>query len=157
MRGMTPENLERTLRYLPEPDYVAFEVYGFDFSGVFEQAQKIVPEATLGIILNGRKTFELDKPTKEKVLVIYRRFHGKNYATAPELESPGMALDRMHWWPEDGTKVTVTPDKVEATYRGREPEYLTKLREELLGTNVPIEIKAENEQFFEEPKPASGD
>lgn len=141
---ITPDCLERIMECMPPPSCASVRLYNFDYSHVVAQARRLVPR----IKLFGYQDviFELTDPTKEQITDIYRRFFGKTSVTSPDFtSSPGIALQNIYWLSEDHTvQVNLMPDKVEIRCTIAEPDYVTKLREYLSGTNVCLEIKIEN-------------
>lgn len=139
---LTVEKLEEILEFMPQPNHITVDAYGFDLSSITGGASDLLPEATLED--PGRITFNVEDPSREKVLAIYKHFYGKTDVLSTEFESPGIELNSVGWYLEHNGHIRLTPRKVEAKYIGEEPAYFTRMRHALRGTNINLEIKVEN-------------
>lgn len=162
---MSPEELEKVLKHLPEPTYAEVSLFGdFDYSDISHQAQEVVKGAALQT--GGGLTFRLEDVSKEKILDIYRKSHGLNYPVQPakiqglsvqeaftEGEKERMRqtgelyrqrridLHKVVWSLDDHVKIELTPWEVNARYRNQEPDYISQMRQELAGTTVRLGIE----------------
>ncbi len=153
---ITISELEGVLKHLPEPSGVELRICGnFDYSSICRQAEKMVDEELvekLGDSDSG--PLYLKNPSKEKVLKLYQQFQAQEPGVLSELLLEGIisikskiSFVRAYWYLDGGVRITVTPSSVQASYfnidQGRkmpEPEYISRLREELAGTKVDFSI-----------------
>lgn len=139
---MTPEELEKVLKHLPEPTYAEVALFGkFDYSDISRQAQEVVEGAALQTI--GGLIFRLEDASKEKILNIYRKSNElRGVEPTREPETPKrIDLHKVGWYLDDHVQVELTPWKVNARYKGLEPDYISQMRQELAGTNVRFGIE----------------
>jgi len=139
---MTPEELKKVLKHLPEPTYAEVALFGnFDYSGISHQAQEVVQDAKLQD--RGGLVFRLEDASKEKILNIYRK--SKELKEVEPTKETGMPrridLYKVGWYLDDHVQVELTPCEVNAKYRGQEPNYISQMRQELAGTNVRLGIE----------------
>jgi len=59
---------------------------------------------------------------------------------AEETGTKRIDLNKVEWY-LDCTQVELTPWEVNVKYRGQEPDYISKMRQELARTNVRLEIE----------------
>ncbi len=138
---MSFEELEKILKYLPEPTYIEIALFGnFDYSGISHQAEKVVQGAKLQN--SGGLVFRLKDASKEKVLNIYRKSNElKEVEPTRKTGIPRrIDLHKVGWYLDDQVQVELTPWEVNANYRGLEPNYISQMRQELAGTNVRLGI-----------------
>lgn len=138
---MTPEELEKVLKHLPEPTYVEVALFGnFDYSGISHQAQEVVQGAKLQD--GGGLVFRLEDASKENILNIYRKSNELQPEPTKETEIPRrIDLHKVGWYLDDHVQVELTPWEVNVKYKCQEPNYISQLRQELAGTNVRLGIE----------------
>ncbi|MFH0949155.1 MAG: hypothetical protein V1802_01580 [Candidatus Aenigmatarchaeota archaeon] len=140
-KGMSSEKMEKVLEYLPEPSSVEVSLYGnFDYSDIFRQTGKIVPDIKLQPIPapNSKITFKLENSSKEKILEIYK----KSIEPVTTANFRRIQFDKAEWSPGGYGEITLTPYGVHVS-AGYEPvpSYISQMGKELAGTGVRITIE----------------
>lgn len=159
---MSPEELEKVLKHLPEPTYAEVALFGnFDYSGISHQAQEVIQCVKLQN--GGGLVFRLEDPLKGKIIDIYRKSNGLRQPSEVQNLSAGKAfaegekegmrqtgdlyrqrridLHKIGWYLDNHVQVELTPWEVNVKYRGQEPAYISLMRQELAGTNVRLGIE----------------
>ncbi len=138
---MESGDLEKILKYLPEPNSVEVQLYGdFDYSSISQQAKQLVKGAELRA-LSGAPVFYLEKPAKNVISRIYEK-----QQEAKKSREPYLCLKEATWC-IDGTEVILTPAELEVRCEGKEPEYISKIRKELAKTPVRFKIEIVNKRY----------
>ncbi len=123
------ETLETILQHLPEPSSIEIYLYGFDYSTLSCQVQKLIS----GLQLQQTSgTFRIENPSKQLLLEIYKS-EIKNVKKRPRV------YFRKAEWIEQNGSLTLTSTDLKANYSGKEPEYLQRIRTAVDGY-VEIEI-----------------
>ncbi|MFA5796476.1 MAG: hypothetical protein WC916_00375 [Candidatus Woesearchaeota archaeon] len=169
---ITLEELEKVLKYLPEPKCVDVILYGnFDYSSISSQAQEVVQGVKLqnayGLV------FRLENASKEKILDIYRKSNEVRNTKRPEafvlpkgmglptfLKNEGVDLAvpkiidlwKVNWYLDDHVQIEWTPLGVDVKYNDQKPSYISQLEQELVGTKVKLKIEAYRSQFLDDIK-----
>lgn len=151
---MLPQELEKILKHLPEPSSVEVVLYGdFDYSSIAHQVAAVIPGIKLRQSWEGT-LFHVEDCSKKYVLEIYRRAWamlpergqiGKPERDSGRVKGTGknprrIDIHKVQWYLDDNAGVELTPWEVHVKYRGQEPEYIARMREEIAGTNVRLEI-----------------
>ncbi|MBI5347493.1 MAG: hypothetical protein HZB66_02695 [Candidatus Aenigmarchaeota archaeon] len=133
---MTPEELERVLKHLPEPSYAEVILVGdFDYSSISRQAQEVQ-----GVELQHSHScplvFGLKGASKETLLDIYRTSNESRKVKFTR-ETRRIDLHKVGWYLDSGdVHVELTPTAVKVSYRDQEPDYISQMLQELTGTIV---------------------
>lgn len=140
---ITPEDLEKILKHLPEPTYAEVSLFGnFDYSDIFRQAEEVVQSARLQS--GGHLTFRLKDASKEKILDIYRKSQELE-GVKPTIPIPKrINLHKVGWYLDDHVQVELIPEEVNVKYKGQEPKYISEMVQELSGINVRMVIEINN-------------
>jgi len=131
-----PKDLEKILEYLPEPSSATVRLLGLDYSSIFNQAKKLIPDVQFFELCELK--VELKKPSKERILDIYR----KSY----ENPKKDFWLEEVSWSGDSygATQIKLDPFNIQVNYRGsEEPEYITKLKNafsEIASTEMRLSI-----------------
>ena len=139
---ITPKDLEKILKYLPEPTYVEISLFGgFDYSSIFTQAEELIP--CIKLKESGRQAFRLKNPSTENILDIYRRSYEseKELENEPKRSQKRVDLDKACWYLDNHGQIELTPWEINIKYNGQEPKYISQMRRELSGINVRIGIE----------------
>ena len=148
---MDSNDLEKILEVLPKPNSAEFYLFGeFDYSSIEKQAADILP----GIKFHGYGTkFQMQEPTKEKILEIYKKFHEwedkiKTNSNRKSInDEKRMQLDNIEWYLDGHVTIKLTPTQVSVFYRGKEPVYVTFLRNVLVYTGIRLKIENDNSKY----------
>ena len=144
---MSPEDLEKVLKHLPEPKYVQVLLFGnFDYSSISNQAQEVVPGAKL--VTGGGLIFRLEDASKKKILDIYRK-STELKAVKPSMQAGcprRIDLHNVEWYLDNNVNINLTPWQINVKYplQGLEPDYISAMRKELYSTNVDLKIEIGN-------------
>jgi hypothetical protein len=142
---MSPEELKRVLKHLPEPTYAEVILFGnFDYSSISRQAQEVVQGAELQDC--GGLVFRLKDASKENILNIYRKSNElSEVEPARETGIPKrIDLHKVGWHLDDNVQIKLTPWKVNVKYHGKEPDYISQMRQELAETNARMKFEVNN-------------
>ena len=135
---MSVSDLEKVLSYLPEPRHVEVYLTGcIDYSG-FSKLAGI--ELTMGSEL---PKFRLASPSKESVIKIYNEQERRLKEAVDSSDGMVVSFAKAEWY-KDRVQIEVTPWNVKVEYHGKEPEYITRMREAVSETTVRLEILVNN-------------
>lgn len=144
--GMELGDLEKILRILPEPTSAEVSLHGdFDYSSISSQVKELKLIRGVKLLNHQRETtFEI-KPSKEKILEIYREsYHRRNAGSMeyePKVVEPRVIdLNKVEWNLDD-VQIELTPREITVKYCGREPKYVARLRKALPGRDVSLTIE----------------
>lgn len=138
---MTPEAFGKVLKHLPEPTVVEVALFGnFDYSDISRQAQAVIPNTKIGT--SGGLVYRLEKPSKEKALEIYEISHAlKDIPPTDENPNPKrIGIHNLKWYIGRHVQIELDPWKVEVKYRGQKPDFVSRMEQELAGTDVQFTI-----------------
>ena len=142
---MTLEELEKASKCLPDPTYADVDLCGhLDYSGLYKQAEASLGDLGLKLKGSGGVTLRLESPTQEDILVVYKKFYEREEKREVEGSNwIGINLREVVWnlRPQSIIRLSPSSNRIEAKYHGAEPEYISKMRRELEGTNVRLELK----------------
>lgn len=144
---ITPEDLEKILKHLPEPSYAEFDLFGnFDYSNIFVQAEKVMPG--LKLESRGRLSCRLKDHSKEKILDIYKKsYKSEKEETEVDINPRNISLHKIGWYlgdymiDDNKVQIELTPWEVNIKYNGQEPKYISQMRKELSKTRVRLKIE----------------
>lgn len=147
---MSVGELEKVLKYLPEPTQVEVALCGsFDYSDIIHQAEELIK----GIKLRspGRLKTILESGSKESILEIYKSsYELKKAEPTKETKIPRrIDLSEVRWYLDNGTQIKLTPLEVNVSHKGgQEPACIFQMRQELVGTNIRMNIKVNQQSSF---------
>ncbi|HLC55732.1 MAG TPA: hypothetical protein VJJ23_00670 [Candidatus Nanoarchaeia archaeon] len=141
---MDPSNLEKILEVLPEPQSMEVYLFGeFDYTSVARQAEHIVP----GLKIYGQGIlFEVEKPSKETVLELYKISQKAKDGTK-DMRQRRIDLAKLEWYLDKHVHIELTPTHLDVTYSGKEPGYVTFLRNVLVHTGIRLKIENDNAKY----------
>lgn len=147
---MNPKDLETILELIPiEPNSVKVSLYGaIDYSSVTNQ---IKSSEGLEIYSHGGLPFKLRAPTKDKILTIYRKQFGLdvNRIRYDEVYNKQAVIKfNEAYWYKDNVAIALTPYNIKVEYKGKEPDYVSKIRDAVSERNVNLKIEVMNKQSF---------
>lgn len=147
---MNPKDLETILELIPiEPNSVKVSLYGaIDYSSIFTQ---IKSSEGLEIYSHGGLPFELRAPTKDKILSIYRKqfvLDGSQIISDEVHNKQAVIKFNEAYWYKDDVAITLTPYNIEVKYKGKEPDYISKIRRAVSERGVNLKIEVMNNQSF---------
>lgn len=147
---MNPNDLETILNLIPiEPNSVKVSLYGaIDYSSIFNQ---IKSSERLEIYTRGGLPFKLRAPTKDKILTIYRKqfILDGSQVIYDELEKKQAVIKfNEAYWYKDNVAIALTPYNIKVEYKGKEPDYVSKIRDAVSEKNVNLKIEVMNKQSF---------
>lgn len=125
--SMSDEEFETVLKYLPQPFYAELKTApNRDYSGLEGQIRKIIGDTTQHKLNN--IGFTIREPSKELLLNIKRD------------KKSGLSIERVVCHSEDFVEAELTGYKVNISYKGKEPDYVSKIRQELTNSGVEINV-----------------
>lgn len=134
---MSPKEMEKVLKYLPEPTEVEVTLSNFGLSDVEKQANELYPNLNLKFLgyqsLEGR----LENPSKEKILEIYKK---ERFRSGMEVDKRFICFKKAKWNLKN-LIVQVDPFHVLVKYTGDMPDYINKMCEELIDTFVDYKFE----------------
>jgi len=146
---LTPENMGKILKHLPgEPEIVEVSLYGpYDYSSLYKQATEALPPVKIST--RGGTIFEIEDPSKERIIEIYKQSHGLIFdnipVNTPEYQQfardlAGKRRVEFHraLWKDAYAEATLTPWKLDIEHDGSEPSYAAQIREEFAGTDLVV-------------------
>ena len=156
---ITPNELEKALKVLPEPEYASVKLTNYDdqITHILREAEKTVPGVELSRIGGiSIEEISLDNPTRERIMDVYRSSYGANDLGHPDFTKPRVELSRLSWdlRKEENeqtfeSQIVMSPEEgFGIQYWGKEPEYISQLRDVLSESKVKIEIVANDYSGF---------
>lgn len=141
------EGMEKVLKHLPEPNSVHVSLTGkFDYSSLYSQAQEVNPDIKIGG--GGGSHFLLENPSKEKILNIYKKSGvlAEETSTQESYEDRRISFHNASWSLDDEVhtepvQIELTSYEVNVNYKGKEPAYISQMRQDLAETNVTLITK----------------
>lgn len=142
---MSLGDMEKVLKYLPEPTEVKVTLCNFDFSDVHTQASKIAERLEIKLDKIGYISIETNvlEPSKEKILRIYRSNREKDpiEILMSDENYPRLISFKEAEWDSKDLRIKLDPFSIHIACCDKIPDYINKMREEIKDTFVDYEIE----------------
>ena len=134
---MSISDLEKVLKYLPEPMKVEVTLCNFDLSDIKKQANELYSKLNLRDLGYQSLEGKLEDPSKEKILEIYKLNRER---TGAEIDKRFISFKKAEW-NLTNLVIRLDPFSVLVKCSSDIPDYINKMREELKDTFVDYKIE----------------
>jgi len=130
-------NLEKILKHLPDPPsqlYVGL-CGSFDYTSLANDVLQLNPSVLVSP--TNQCVFSVTNPNHQVILDIYAKelaFDGNVSSHGPRPRN--IALHNVHWAIDIYTRVSLTSSYLNVEYQGKEPDFLSKIKEEFKESKV---------------------
>ena len=141
---MSYENLEKILKYLPEPNEVEVILFNFDHSNVHKQASELYKELKLKPLGHQSLKATLENPSKDKILKICKLERESKEENRKVVDvnkyDPRFIYFEKAEWRTDGIIIDLDHFELNIRCMDEVPNYINRMSRELKDTFVRYKI-----------------